>query len=117
MVTYLTTVMRNFFLIGIALLLTGCGCYEFTRTVNKIDRPTDFHGIVTRKYVDTFDRMTPKIRINYTGEHGIVAYEMFDELAVGDSVVKNSGSLEYFLYKNGKLYKSYYPKCDGQEIK
>jgi len=76
----------------------------------------NYFGCVETKFFDTLDRMTPKIRFKSGTVIDMDAYEMFEELQLGDTVIKKPGSLKFILKRNGET-KIFYPKCDGKEIK
>lgn len=98
------------------MFLQGCGCYQINRFLQKKIKPISYFGCVEMKFIDTLDRMTPKIKFKNNKIIDMDAYEMYDELQPGDTVIKKAGSLKFILKRNGET-KVFYPKCDGKEIK
>lgn len=74
-------------------------------------------GVLKYKFIDSTDRVSPKIKFVNGDVFPMSAYEMYDDLQPGDSIIKEAGSLKYILKRKGQEPKIYYPKCDGVEIK
>ncbi|MFA6058697.1 MAG: hypothetical protein WC756_10900 [Taibaiella sp.] len=109
--------MNNYYgLVLSAIFLSGCGCYEFASSIKKNVTPMHFNGKVENKYLDSTDRMAPKVTLEDGKVYPIYAYEMYDDLQPRDSITKDAGTLKYVLVRDGQQ-KVYYPKCDGKEIK
>ena len=98
------------------MLLQGCGCDQINRFLQKKVKPISYFGVMKTKFIDSMDRGSAKIIFENGTEIYMDAYEMYDELQPGDTVIKKAGSLKFILKRDG-LTKEYYPKCDGKEIK
>ena len=94
----------------------GCGCYQRNHFLQEKVKPFNYFGVVEVKFFDTFDRMTPKVKFHDGSIIYIRAYEMFDDLRPGDTIIKKAGSLKHILKRKGET-KIFYPKCNGKEIK
>ena len=107
---------KNASIIFLSVLLQGCGCYPYSKGIQKHIKPLKYFGVMKTKFIDSMDRGSAKIIFENGTEIYIDAYEMYDELQPGDTVIKKAGSLKHILKRDG-VTKEYYPKCDGKEIK
>ena len=116
--------MKYCWLIGLVLFSIRCvysNCKEEERVASEFDKPIRLSGAVTKKYVVRLDRTRKVIGcflmedgfIYYTNVHGI-----WDYVEVGDSVIKDTGSLKYFIIRN-KSHDTdvFYAQCNGSQIK
>ena len=104
------------YLVFFCFLLQGCGCLQRKHDLQKYVKPKEYSGIMKSKFIDSLDRGSAKLVLNNGDVVYIYAYEMYDELQPGDTVIKKAGSLKYILKRNGET-KVFYPKFDGKEIK
>ncbi|KAA5536824.1 hypothetical protein F0919_03905 [Taibaiella lutea] len=79
--------------------------------------PLSFEGIVYEKFLDSNDRMTPKVSLMVGNVCPIYAYDAWDYIQIGDSLSKPAGSLKHTIYRKGSLPVSFYPKMDGKEVR
>ena len=107
---------KNTSIIFLSVLLQGCGCYQYSKAIQKNTKPRDYFGVMKSKFIDSMDRGAAKVIFENGTEIYMYAYEMYDELQSGDTVIKKAGSLKFILKRDG-VTKEYYPKCDGKEIK
>lgn len=96
----------------VAFFVSGCGCYQERTYFQEKVKPLSYNGLVNSKYIDSTDRMTPKVRFSDYNTINVDIYEMYDEISPGDSITKYKGSLLHTLKKNDGLIKKYYPICD-----
>lgn len=101
----------------IALCGIGCGCQQFAMSLRKNIKPTSFAGKIKDRFLDSLDRMSPKIILESGNIYPIYAYEMFELLDAGDSIIKKKGSLKYIHIKPRLSRTEYYPICDNKKIK
>jgi hypothetical protein len=73
--------------------------------------------LVTNKFVGKSKKM-PLCIVLSNGQLIVIHSEAgWDFLNIEDSIFKKAGSLEYVIKPKGGLPKSFYPKCDGHEIR
>lgn len=81
----------------------------------KNDIETSFSGYVIKKYVDTSKRESRMVVLNSSHTFFIYNDIFYNQLEIGDSVYKKSGSLKYYLVKNG-MTRIFYQQCSGIDI-
>ena len=122
--TYMKT--RTIILLAIAFLpvmyLSAClnKCGHFADKVNKVERPVYLHYRVEAKYRDSSDH--GKNAFTYSMSNGLqyqpVEPELWNVVNIGDSLIKDSGSLKYIIkHKEENDTEILYVQCNGKVIK
>lgn len=96
--------------------IQGCSCYQNNKVYQKKIKPLKYFGVVKEKFLDSLDRGSAKVIFQDGSVIYMNAHEMYRELQFGDTIIKDAGSLEYILKRNGET-KIFYIKCDGKEVK
>jgi len=99
------------------LFLQGCLCQQQANYLRQKVKPVYYAGEVDHIFMDTADRMTPKIVFVDGSVIDMDVYELYDVLQPGDSLIKKAGTLKHELIRKGEAPRYFYPKCDGNEIK
>lgn len=109
--------MKSVMYFVLSIIASGCGCYEYARSLRENIKPLALKGEVFNTFIDSSDRMTPKVILKNGDTSDIYSYEMYHSLERGDSIIKESGSLKYILKRRNEPLKEYYPQCDKTDIK
>lgn len=106
----------------IIIILVGFGscdyCDTWKKSLNKHFLMVDFNGIVDSVYLDLKDRNTPKLKIKTIyNPFDILPYD-YNRITIGDSVVKEAGTLKILLYKGADVDSPLVlkPSCNGFEF-
>ncbi len=111
--------MRNYILTIVVLILGGVIFF----IINNSDRneyieklkSEDYIGIVDSTFLDPASRMQPKAVLN-NGMKVSVQNDIYSTVRPGDVLLKNAGSLEYYLiHKDDTIV--YYQEYGGEQIK
>lgn len=87
-------------------------CSAFYNDINK-----QYEGIVVDKYLNERNHMNETIILDNGGKHTINSFDktsFYDSISIGDMVIKNKGSLKYFLIKQSDtlVFENKEPDCD-----
>lgn len=80
-----------------------------------------FSGIVVEKFIDSSQHRTPMLKFSSNSSNAVVN-SFWDEVEVGDSIVKVKGQSTIYLYKNSNLkqvfdYNVYYQNLLARKSK
>lgn len=92
------------------LLLESCFVNSCENNARRTITKEVFTGRIVKKYVDKKDRGRPHIIIN--GNDFFVAYSIYEQLQVNDSIIKNKGTLKHIVIRDNDTLELY-PVCGG----
>ncbi len=80
-----------------------------------------YSGIVLEKYIDSSQHCTPMLKFTSSSSNAVVD-SFWDEVEIGDSIVKVKGQSSIYSYKNNQLkqifdYKVYYQNLMARKSK
>lgn len=80
-----------------------------------------YSGIVIEKYIDSSRHCTPMLKFTINSSNAVVD-SFWDEVEIGDSIVKVKGQSNIYLYKNNQLkqvfdYNVYYQNLMARKSK
>ncbi|MFW0737429.1 hypothetical protein [Flavobacterium sp. T12S277] len=113
----------------LVILLTAIGFWadylsgndDFYKRALENRKKESYSGIVIEKYIDSSQHRTPMLKFTSSSNTAVVN-SFWDEIEVGDSIVKVKGQPNIYLYKNNELvqvfnYNTYYQNLMAQKSK
>ncbi|WP_291286434.1 hypothetical protein [Flavobacterium sp.] len=113
----------------LVILLTAIGFWadylsgndDFYKRALENRKKESYSGIVIEKYIDSSQHRTPMLKLTSSSNTAVVN-SFWDEVEVGDSIVKVKGQPNIYLYKNNELvqvfnYNTYYQNLMAQKSK
>ncbi|SEN64901.1 hypothetical protein SAMN05444671_2018 [Flavobacterium sp. CF108] len=97
------------------------GSEAFYKRALENSKEESYSGIVLEKYIDSSQHCTPMLKFTSSSSNAVVN-SFWDEVEVGDSIVKVKGQSSIYLYKNNQLkqvfdYKVYYQSLMARKSK
>lgn len=118
--------MYNIKILSMILFLLIIGCYNCNEHF-KITKQRLITGRITAKYLDYENHAVRYIKLsNFIWVHnGEKIYDLspddiphlWDSTDVGDSLLKLKESLEYKVFKKNGHILTFYPRCEGKELR
>jgi len=114
---YIMNKNLKMFTILFICVLSSCGffCADFQRLYRTAYKDYTYAGVIDSLFVNTKDRNTPCIIVDFK-VYDVLGYDL-SKITIGDSVVKERGSLQLILYKkdvDSPLVLK--PRCNGVEF-
>lgn len=95
------------------------GNEAFYKRALENSKEESYSGIVIEKYIDSSQHCTPMIKFTSNSSNAVIN-SFWDEVEVGDSIVKVKGQPNIYLYKNNQLkqvfdYNVYYQNLKARK--
>jgi hypothetical protein len=98
---------------GVFYLFSSCSTWQENGKKDYLN--IEFNGTVESRFLDPDSRMQPVIILNDKIKYRIANMPIFENIKIGDTIFKRSGSMRYYLIKNGDTI-VFYQRSAGKEI-
>ena len=103
--------------------MSGCigvnNCSNYIEIYRTMDKPIHVHSVLVAKYRDSTygARQQPMLLFQDGSVYPINVYSVWENINPGDSLIKDSNSLKFYVIEKGqKLRTTYYAQCNGVSI-
>jgi hypothetical protein len=105
-------IMKSILLFMVTII--SCTSNTCPSTTKNFQLPLKYSGAISKKFIDSTDRNQPRIIIN-DQKYTIDNIDAFNKMEIGDTIIKDSGTLKYVVKKYKNQF-DFYPRCAGIDV-